>query len=125
MAPGPPFVFGALLVFLALLVAAFIPETTKSNSSSSNSGRGGSGEEGGRMMTTRGSPSHYHRILQHASCSSSQADSLGGHLLSGVGAINRDSESGLVATGNDLYHFETIHKRSDGSEPLMHDTDPL
>ena len=25
--PGPPFVFGAMLVILAILVAAFIPET--------------------------------------------------------------------------------------------------
>jgi len=29
MIPGPPFVFGALLVILALLVAAFIPETDR------------------------------------------------------------------------------------------------
>jgi hypothetical protein len=26
--PGPPFVFGALLVMLAIMVAAFIPDTT-------------------------------------------------------------------------------------------------
>lgn len=116
LAPGPPFVFGALLVFLALLVAAFIPESTKSSNSTNSGGDG--------RLSSRGSPSHYHRILQHTSCSSSQADCLGGHLLSGVGPISRDSESGL-ASGNDLYHFETIHKRSDVSEPLMHDTDPL
>ena len=30
--PGPPFVFGALLVILALMVAAFIPETSLSAS---------------------------------------------------------------------------------------------
>ena len=29
--PGPPFVFGALLVILALMVAAFIPENMGSN----------------------------------------------------------------------------------------------
>ena len=29
--PGPPFVFGALLVILALMVAAFIPESTRDN----------------------------------------------------------------------------------------------
>ena len=35
--PGPPFVFGALLVILALLVAAFIPEE-KSTGNNQNSG---------------------------------------------------------------------------------------
>ena len=31
--PGPPFVFGAMLVILAILVAAFIPETDGSRGS--------------------------------------------------------------------------------------------
>lgn len=33
LVPGPPFVFGALLVILAILVAAFIPESASINSS--------------------------------------------------------------------------------------------
>merc|ERR1719481_2479609 len=33
LVPGPPFVFGSLLVILAILVAAFIPETQERNSS--------------------------------------------------------------------------------------------
>lgn len=34
--PGPPFVFGALLVILALLVAAFIPDHSMSSGSGNN-----------------------------------------------------------------------------------------
>lgn len=34
--PGPPFVFGALLVILALMVAAFIPENLSSGNNSRN-----------------------------------------------------------------------------------------
>ncbi|CAN7938783.1 unnamed protein product [Ixodes hexagonus] len=41
--PGPPFVFGALLVMLALLVAAFIPDGPSSSSSSTSSSGGSSG----------------------------------------------------------------------------------
>jgi len=37
LVPGPPFVFGALLVILAILVAAFIPETGKSSFNTSDS----------------------------------------------------------------------------------------
>jgi hypothetical protein len=37
LVPGPPFVFGALLVILAIIVAAFIPETGKSSFNTSDS----------------------------------------------------------------------------------------
>lgn len=40
--PGPPFVFGALLVILALLVAAFIPDHSMSSGNNQNSGNSGS-----------------------------------------------------------------------------------
>merc|ERR1719376_1245269 len=38
--PGPPFVFGALLVILALMVAAFIPEAPVMDSMASGAGAG-------------------------------------------------------------------------------------
>ena len=48
--PGPPFVFGALLVILALMVAAFIPEAASDRHHSgggSHSGSHGGGSQGG------------------------------------------------------------------------------
>lgn len=41
--PGPPFVFGALLVILALMVSAFIPDDIGTSLGGSSSGGGGSG----------------------------------------------------------------------------------
>jgi hypothetical protein len=38
--PGPPFVFGALLVILALLVAAFIPDHIMSSGNGNNPSSG-------------------------------------------------------------------------------------
>ncbi|XP_054709871.1 hippocampus abundant transcript 1 protein-like [Uloborus diversus] len=79
--PGPPFVFGALLVVLALMVAAFIPDN--------------------------------------------QSSSIG------VWPPARHSDSSPSPTlptsknSGDAFHFEVIHKRSDGSQPLMQDTEPL
>lgn len=70
LVPGPPFVFGALLVFLAILVAAFIPD---------NQGV-------------------YYRVLHNSSS------------YSGSG---------------DLFHYDTAHKRTDGSDSLMMNTEPL
>ena len=60
--PGPPFVFGALLVILALMVAAFIPESFggkfvsgpfDAHTSDSDSGDSG----GGRKLKRRKSSS--------------------------------------------------------------------
>ena len=49
--PGPPFVFGALLVILALMVAAFIPENMGSNQGS----RGASAAENSSHHSMGGS----------------------------------------------------------------------
>ena len=57
--PGPPFVFGALLVILALMVAAFIPEAASdrhhSGGGSHSGSHGGGGSQGGG-----GGGSHHH-----------------------------------------------------------------
>lgn len=109
LVPAPPFVFGALLVFLALLVAAFIPDTASNAERESRS-------------NSRSSPSHYSRVLQHNL--SPQTENMSGHILTGGNGPNSAGAS-VSASGSDMYHFETIHKRNDGMEPLMHDTDPL
>lgn len=78
--PGPPFVFGALLVILALIVAAFIPDNQNSAIGS-------------------WPPPH--------------------HSDSSPSPVLQASKS------SDAFHFEIIHKRIDGSQPLMQDTEPL
>jgi len=50
LVPGPPFVFGALLVILAVLVAAFIPESPGGFMLR----RGDEGEDGGGRNRRRG-----------------------------------------------------------------------
>ncbi|KAG8192665.1 hypothetical protein JTE90_009694 [Oedothorax gibbosus] len=79
--PGPPFVLGAMLVIVALIVAAFIPD---SKSPAAN-------------------------WPHHSDSSPSPTLPSGGKL----------------STAGDAFHFDVIHKRSDGSQPLMQDTEPL
>ncbi|XP_023244523.1 hippocampus abundant transcript 1 protein-like [Centruroides sculpturatus] len=86
--PGPPFVFGAFLVILALLVAAFIPDSHNCN--------------GARSPTHH---HHHHHHLHHRS--------------------NTHTSISPAASTSDLFHYDIIHKRTDGLQPLMQDTDPL
>jgi len=51
LVPGPPFVFGALLVILAILVAAFIPENSGSSSSFRSEEGAGSADKRRRERT--------------------------------------------------------------------------
>ncbi|XP_042907151.1 hippocampus abundant transcript 1 protein isoform X2 [Parasteatoda tepidariorum] len=78
--PGPPFVFGAFLVMLALLVAAFIPDNPSS--------------------TVGVWPPPHH-------------------------SDSSPSSTPQPNKSSDAFHFEVIHKRNDGSQPLMQDTEPL
>ncbi|XP_022243779.1 hippocampus abundant transcript 1 protein-like isoform X2 [Limulus polyphemus] len=81
LVPGPPFVFGAFLVMLALLVAAFIPESHP-------------------LGNSIRCPSHH----RHSSLSAATNSSV-------------SSEGPFL---NDV-----VHKRTDGMQPLLHDTEPL
>ena len=64
--PGPPFVFGALLVIVALLVAAFIPDHPTSSGSGNNPssgsllGTGGSGGNASRRLHHQYHHHHHH-----------------------------------------------------------------
>lgn len=59
--PGPPFVFGALLVILALMVAAFIPEAATDRAPSHASSHGGQpdGADGSPPPREKMSRRHY------------------------------------------------------------------
>ncbi|CAN7941373.1 unnamed protein product [Ixodes pacificus] len=67
--PGPPFVFGALLVMLALLVAAFIPDepspSSTSSSSGSSSSRSGSGATRPHASVRTGGLELFHHDVVH------------------------------------------------------------
>ncbi|KAG0423945.1 hypothetical protein HPB47_000305 [Ixodes persulcatus] len=67
--PGPPFVFGALLVMLALLVAAFIPDepspSSTSSSSGSSSSRSGSGATRPHASMRTGGLELFHHDVVH------------------------------------------------------------
>lgn len=67
--PGPPFVFGALLVMLALLVAAFIPDepspSSTSSSSGSSSSRSGSGAMRPHASVRTGGLELFHHDVVH------------------------------------------------------------
>jgi len=69
LVPGPPFVFGALLVILAILVAAFIPETQ--GNSSFKSEEGGVSEKRRRERTAS--------IRKHLSDESYSSGSISGN----------------------------------------------
>lgn len=86
--PGPPFVFGALLVMLALLVAAFIPDSISSSPSSST---------GSSSLSSRSA------------------------------GVVRPHQTSVRSGGLELFHHDVVHKRGGdgGTQPLMHDTDPL
>lgn len=128
--PGPPFVFGALLVLLAILVTAFIPELihyeNRHNSQSENS----------INYSTRNSSKYYYTSVNYQrndnQCvPSSAAD----RKASPVGSAEEDNtcdhtlgsmKSPLRKSDDNRY---AMHKRgTTGSEvqlPLMHNAEPL
>lgn len=99
LVPGPPFVFGALMVMLALMVAAFIPD---------------GGPPGGSSSSSSSSSSS-------ASCTSSFSRG-GRHSLRAGGGTPPGGSSAA-----EPFHHDAVHKRNGdgGTLPLMQDTDPL
>ncbi|XP_064477025.1 hippocampus abundant transcript 1 protein-like [Ornithodoros turicata] len=97
LVPGPPFVFGALMVMLALLVAAFIPDSPPPGSSSSSS------------------------TSSSSTCASAASTSRGArHFVRSGGSGQLPGSSSM-----ELFHHDVVHKRDGGTLPLMQDTDPL
>jgi len=106
--PGPPFVFGALLVILALMVAAFIPEAPVMDSMASGAGAG----------------------MRHSAVNLSDASLPGGAGggKGGAGANSGGGGGGAQAGAKARRHFQyTGHqkKKSDEEKSSDDEYDPL
>ena len=122
--PGPPFVFGALLVLLAILVTAFIPELTQySHGNNSSNGKKSSSQYKDR------SSQYYYTSVQHQHNDTQCIGMTNDGRASGDNEEDIDNQT-LLSTKrlNDNIKFE-MHKRGtvnlEAQLPLMKDIEPL
>ena len=121
--PGPPFVFGALLVLLAILVTAFIPELTQYPHGNNSNGKKTSSQYKDR------SSQYYYTSVQHQHNDTQCIRMTNDGRTSGDNEEDIDNQT-LLSTKrlNDNIKFE-MHKRGtvnlEAELPLMKDIEPL
>lgn len=129
--PGPPFVFGAFLVLLAILVTAFIPELIQyHHNNSSNSYNKFSKSSSNRE---RSSSQYYYTNMQHQHDDTQciippgEGKGNGSNDEENCGTSHLIKNSPLRKTSDDLRY--EMHKRgtfsTDSQLPLMQDIEPL